>query len=122
MSTYLISLDQQQPHLSLPFRCAIFFSGGRPADPQALGLGKERFLEPTQKNSPLRLPTANIWGRRDLRYGAASEILSLFFEESQREIFIHGGVHEIPGARAQEDLQKCVKAIRRTIEKASIDC
>jgi len=118
-STYLI--QEAQAGRPLPFRCAVFFSGARPFDPQALTQGQGAFVDLGGKVTSLDLPTAHIWGRKDTRYRENSELLSSLCDEGQKEVFIHNQGHEIPGARAQEELQRCVKVIRRTIERASLE-
>ena len=116
-STYLI----QQAEQPSPFRCAVFFSGGRPFDPQALAEGKAEWVESKDAKPLVNLPTTHIWGRKDTHFREASEVLSSLCDEGQREVFIHNQGHDIPGARAQEDLQRCMKVIRRTIERASLE-
>jgi predicted esterase len=123
LATYLMLVNKQQPEASIPFRCAIFLSATRPYDTQALARGKLEYVEPTVGAEPLiRLPTAHIWGLKDIENRDASEQLAMLCDEAQREEVKHDGGHEIPGARAQSDLHNCVRAIRRTIEMASIKC
>jgi len=69
----------------------------------------------------LRLPTAHIWGRKDTRYSPDSKVLWSLCEADKRELYIHGEGHEVPGARAKEDVQACLRVIRRVLEKASVD-
>ncbi|PQE25647.1 serine hydrolase FSH protein [Rutstroemia sp. NJR-2017a BBW] len=123
LATYLVLVNKQQPEAPVPFRCAIFLSATRPFDTQALTTGQLKYVEQTAEAEPLiRLPTTHIWGVKDIENRDDSEQLSMLCDEAQREEVKHDGGHEIPGARAQSDLQNCVKAIRRTIELASIKC
>lgn len=120
ISTYLIQLSQEQPDKPLPFRCAIFFSASRPFDTRLLTEGQVKWIEPSVNGPLLRLPTTHIWGTNDIHQEEAKVLCSMC-DESLRDIYIHGEGHEIPGPRAKEDVQGCVRAIRRTIEKASVD-
>ncbi|MCJ1250984.1 hypothetical protein MMC30_008214 [Trapelia coarctata] len=119
-ATYLIQFSQQHPSSPLPFKCAIFFSGGRPLDPQELAQGKLKWLDPKETGPLLKLPTTNIWGRNDTLWPGTSEVLSELCEEPQKNVYIHEEGHDIPGARAKEAVQGCVRAIRRTIERGLI--
>lgn len=119
VSAYLIQISNQQKFRPKPFRCAIFLSGARPYDPQALAEGRVEYFEPKGTQSTIVLPTTHIWGSRDASFREQSEALSALCDEGQREVYIHGQGHEIPGSRAHDDLQGCVRAIRRTIEKAT---
>ncbi|CAL8579971.1 hypothetical protein XPA_005704 [Xanthoria parietina] len=64
-AAYLVRLSRDFPSRPLPFRCAIFFSGGPPFDPQALEQIEVRIVDAEETGPILRLPTANIWGRND---------------------------------------------------------
>lgn len=122
VSAYLLQISRQNKYAPKPFRCAIFLSGARPFDPQALVEGRVEYIKPDEAGPLLALPTTHIWGRKDIKFREHSEVLSLLCDETQREQFIHDKGHEIPGSRDHDDLQGCAKAIRRTIEKASIEC
>lgn len=120
VSAYLIHVSRQNK--SMPFRCAIFLSGALPFDPEALREGTVEHVQVPRTGPLLTLPTTHIWGRKDMEFKRDSEMLASFCDESQREQFVHEKGHEIPGSRAHEDLQRCARVIRRTIEKASIEC
>ena len=117
-ATYLIQFSQNHPSRPLPFQCAIFFSGGVPLDPQALGQGKLRQIDPKVTGALLKLPTANIWGRNDTAWPGSSEVLCALCDDLNRNVYIHNGGHDIPGARAEEAVQGSVRAIRRAIDQA----
>lgn len=124
IATYLLQLAQRVPYARPPFRCVVFFSSTRPFDPQALACGVMQWLEAPASSSSaaeaaaIRLPTAHIWGRRDVQYAAESEVVLDFCDKLQRVAYVHGGGHEIPGPRAKEDVQGAVRAIRRVVDMA----
>ena len=91
-----------------------------PYDPQALGQGELKFINPEETGARLRLPTANIWGRNDttLPLPARSEGLCAVCEDLNKNAYIHNEGHDIPGPRAQEAVQGSVRAIRRAIDQA----
>ena len=60
-ATYLIQFGREYPSLPLPFKCAIFFSGGYCLNPVALEDGKLELIDPAQTGTLLHLPTVNIW-------------------------------------------------------------
>lgn len=120
VSTYLIKLSQEKPGQPLPFRCAIFFSSARSFDPQLLAKGQVALMEPGEKAPLLSLATTHIWGANDM-YQDDAKVLASMCDESVRHIYVHEQGHEIPGPRAKEDVQGCVRAIRRAIENGSTD-
>ncbi|KAI4146671.1 MAG: hypothetical protein LQ340_005849 [Diploschistes diacapsis] len=121
VSTYLLQFTRQKPGEPLPFRCAIFFAGARPFDVIALAKGSMKHVNPAESGPLLCLPTAHVWGRDDPLRDEQSEVLWLLCSEAQRDLHVHEKGHEIPGARAKEDVQRCVRLIHRTIDKASVD-
>lgn len=121
IASYLLQQSKEHPTEPLPFQCAIFFSSARPFDTSSLTDGPVRWAEPEADRPLLRLPTAHLWGSEDSEYREGCQLLCAMCEDSQREVYIHGLGHEIPGPRAKEEVQGCVRAIRRTIEKASVD-
>ncbi|KAF2686892.1 DUF341 domain protein [Lentithecium fluviatile CBS 122367] len=121
LSTYLIKLGREQPGRIPPFRCAIFFSAAQPHDIIALADGVLKGVEPDAEGPLIRLPTAHMWGHKDTTYRTESEILCSMCEPSLRDTYVHGQGHEIPGPRAKEDVQFCLRTIRRTIDKAAVE-
>jgi len=117
-ATFLIGYSQQNPSSPLPFKCAVFFSGGKPLDPVMLSKGKLELIDPTKTGTLLKLPTANIWGRNDTLWPGSSQVLSDLCDDSMRTVVLHDEGHDIPGARAKEAVQGAVRAIRRTVDKA----
>lgn len=115
---FLIQHAEKYPFSALPFRCAIFISGGIPADPTALEKGEIRFLHQERNGELLKLPTAHIWGRNDNLWPGTSQILSGLCEVSSRFIFVHDEGHDVPSARSREAVLGAVRAIRRTIDLA----
>jgi predicted esterase len=120
-ATYMIHFSQLYPSAPLPFKCAIFFSGGRPLDPHALGKGDLILIDPEQQVAPLlTLPTANIWGRNDPLWPGSSETLWKLCDPANRTSFIHDEGHDIPGARAKDAVLGSVRAIRKVVDQAVI--
>ena len=118
-ATYLFQFAQQHPSTPLPFKCAVFFSGGRPLDPTLLAKGERKLLEPKDPQAArLRLPTAHIWGRNDTLWPGTSEVLCELCEEGEKLVFLHDEGHDIPGARAKEAVQGSLRVIRRTVDNA----
>ncbi len=103
------------------FKCAIFFSSGRPIDPWSLDRGELRLLEPSEHSRPLMsLPTASIWGRNDTVWPGSSETLWGLCDPAASVSFIHEEGHNIPGGRAKDAVMGAVGAIRRTIDRVEM--
>jgi predicted esterase len=120
-ATYLIRTAQRHPSAPLPFRCAIFFSGGRPLDPKALDEGRLHLIDPDDPaGAAIGLPTANIWGRNDMLWPGSSEVLFKLCDPAVRSSYIHDEGHDIPGARAKDAIQGSVRAMRRAMDKANL--
>ena len=119
-ATYLARLSLDYPSRSLPFRCAIFFCGGIPFDSEALKLGDMVLVDPGTTGPILGLSTANIWGRNDIIWPGSSEVLCELCDNEYKNVYIHDEGHSIPGPRAKEAVQGCVRAIRRAILTADL--
>jgi pimeloyl-ACP methyl ester carboxylesterase len=122
-ATYLIRTAQRHPSAPLPFRYAIFFSGGRPLDPRALDEGRLHLIDPEDPagvSGIIGLPTANIWGRNDKLWPGSSEILFKLCDATTRTSYVHDEGHDVPGARAKEAIQGSVRAMRRAMDKATL--
>ena len=118
-ATYMIRFSQLHPSAPLPFKCAIFFSGGRPLDPRSLGKGNLVLIDPEQQVTPLlSLPTASIWGRNDPLWPGSSETLWKLCDPANRASFVHDEGHDIPGARAKDAVLGSVRVIRKVIDQA----
>ena len=121
-ATFLIDHALSQTHSSTtspPFKCAIFFSGGKPLDPLTLSkCCALEFLDPTKTGPLIKLPTAHVWGRNDTLWPGASETLCGLCEEDMRAVFVHDEGHDVPGARAKEAVQGAIRVIRRTVDRA----
>ncbi|KAJ5692409.1 serine hydrolase FSH [Penicillium macrosclerotiorum] len=116
-ATYLIQCSKLRSSERMPFKCAIFFSGGIPLDPMALESGDLKLITPKKTGALLTLPTTHIWGSNDEIWPGSSEILYEACEESQRNVSVHTEGHDIPGTRAKEAVQDAVRAIRRTLDR-----
>ena len=121
LATYMIKLSEESTQSPLPFRCAVFFSAGAILDWKTLGQGRVIPLEHEAKQPLLSIPTAHIWGLRDEEHLKEIELLSQSCDKRLRYTYVHSGGHEIPGARMGEDVQGCIAAIRRAVEKAAVD-
>ena len=117
-ATLMIRQSQQDSkgQTDPPFKCAIFFSGGGPADPILLKQGKIRPLDYATDGELIHVPTAHIWGANDQQRPIFSSVLSKLSNAAFRIIHIHTGGHEIPGPKDPIALDNTVKAIQRTID------
>lgn len=118
-ATYLARLSRDRPSQPLPFRCAIFFSGGIPFDPHALDHGEIKLLDPKATQPLLQLPTAHVWGRNDSVWPGSSEKLCALCQDPHKKVYIHDEGHSIPSGR-EEAVQGCVRVIRRVIDQAEL--
>ncbi|KAF1951579.1 hypothetical protein CC80DRAFT_424423 [Byssothecium circinans] len=98
-------------------KCAVFFSGGVPMDPET-----GRLMDGDTDGEVIDVPTAHIWGKNDDLYPTFGPVLSKLCKATSREIYIHDGGHRIPGAADVEAVKSCVSVIRRTVELATIFC
>jgi len=133
--------DPRQARTFPVFRCAVFFSGGVPADPRGVeaaataetGMAEEgadtttnvgamprRLMNFEEDGEIIVIPTAHIWGSHDTMYPTFGPVLSRVCKSSQREMFIHEGAHEVLGAKDPNSLQKLVTIINRTIARAEM--
>jgi Serine hydrolase (FSH1) len=122
VATYLIQQKLRHPQKPLPFKCAIFLSGGIPLDPQALEQGNVQRLKEEDGNRHLMagLATAHIWGRNDTLFPGTSDVLYALSDPKLGSIFLHDEGHSIPAARSKYAVSGAVKAIRRAVDRASI--
>jgi predicted esterase len=117
-ATLMIRTSQQgaEGRIHPPFKCAIFFSGGIPGDPVALGHDQIRALDYATDGELIHVPTAHIWGANDRQRPTFGPILSKLSNAALRTVYIHNGGHEVPGPRDQVALSSTVKAIQKTID------
>ena len=104
--------------IGLPFKCAIFFSGGVPADVRALERGELRLLDGTEDEELIDLPTAHIWGRNDKEYPTFGPVLHRLCKFDSRFMYIHNGGHEVPGWSDRDAVISATRIIRRVIAEA----
>lgn len=116
-ATYIIQQAQLHPTTPPSFKCAIFLSGGVPADPSSLAQDVLRLLDPGRDGAVLHLPTSHIWAANDELYPGASATLSKLCNEEMRYEFVHNEGHDVPNARAKEALLGAARAIRRTVDR-----
>ncbi len=98
------------------FKCAVFLSGGTPVSPAALEEQKLSFLKGTVDGVVISVPVANIWGRNDVVWAEQSDELSKLCNPQTSAVFVHEGVHEVPGTGPQ--VTQIVHVIRRVIDRA----
>ena len=119
-ATLLIFQERKQStQLSAPplFKCAIFFCGGVPADPNDMLEKKElRRLAP-EDGVQTRIPTAHIWGRNDMIYPTFGPVLRSLCQKDLREEYVHNGGHDIPSSDKLA-VANSVRVIKKTIDKA----
>ncbi|KAI1772030.1 DUF341 domain protein [Hypoxylon cercidicola] len=117
--TYLVRRMWQNPvaeHKYPTFKCAIFFSAGGAYDPTLLEKGEVRLLTPEVDGEVIHIPTMHVWGSRDDTVNALEA--SAICKTESRQIHVHGGGHEIPGVRMDNDLRSCVTLMRRVVAMA----
>ena len=117
-ATFIIRKLQANPlerRTSLPFKCAIFLSGGIPFDYLAVPLDEIQSLW-VKDEQPIQVPTAHIWGSNDALADSTSAVLSELCNPQLRTVFIHDGGHDVPGARSRDATIGMVRAIRHTID------
>jgi hypothetical protein len=113
---FIIYKAQQDPDSEPPFKCAIFLGAGLPSNPAELLDGKVRLLSNESDGEIIRLPTAHIWGSKDPVYDICEKVSKLC-RSSARSVFIHDGIHEVPGYGMKGGLAGSVKMIRRTVDR-----
>lgn len=101
-----------------PFRCAIFFCAAPLEGESAFG----KYLDPVVDKHRIAMPTAHIWGKNDRQVQKSGSWLVELCVKDGTEVFIHEEGHEIPGTRKPEALRGALRAIRKTIEKATFAC
>jgi len=90
--------------------CAVFFAGRLPyidagCSPQAASADSEL----------IEVPTTHIWGSTDHIEPEQHEALSQICRSDKRQVLVHGGGHEVPGARDKEALADSANLIRRML-------
>lgn len=102
-----------------PFKCAVLFSPVSVYDPVAYTERGEKKVLSGKVNGgyPISIPVAIIYGSRDERK-AECEGLVETTNPKLREVFVHGGDHEIPGSALRRELLESVKLARRIVYKA----
>ena len=119
--------QSQRTGIYPPFRCAIFFSGGVPenlrdylADEDTYM--KQKLIDYEKDHDAIEIPTAHSWGGKDslLRLSMFGPGLSKICRPQVREEFVHEHGHAIPGAGDPAAVEKIVRIIKRTIDRAQI--
>ncbi|KAL4931817.1 serine hydrolase FSH [Aspergillus undulatus] len=117
MTAATLIVRNAQEGKPVPFKCAVFFSPRM--GPLDLGetsrAGRAVEVDPKAHPGVIPLPTALIWGSRDLDRAKAEEIKPLFAQDLF-STYIHSGGHEVPGTGSNEAVIRSVNVIRRTID------
>jgi pimeloyl-ACP methyl ester carboxylesterase len=120
-STLLVRLARTAGS-AVPFKVAIFFSGGVPADPDLLDRGMITPLDYADVGEVIKIPTAHIWGSKDRGESDWPPMLRDLCSKEARAEFKHSGGHEVPGSKDRAAVTGVIRAARRAIwraEKAS---
>ncbi|KAF2649510.1 hypothetical protein K491DRAFT_610599 [Lophiostoma macrostomum CBS 122681] len=117
-ATYIIQQATSKPFATPPFKCAIFFSAARPADPELLAKDELRFLDANTDGIKIGIPTTHVWGSNDNIHPGTWAYARDLSEARLREEVVHQEGHDIPGGKARESLLEIAKAIRRTVARA----
>jgi hypothetical protein len=115
-STLIIHHARRNPSAAPIFKCAIFFSGGQPCDPDLLESGRVRMMNFKEDGEVIQVPTANIWGRNDPLPWVGE--LDRLCAVDRRITYIHNGSHEIPGSKMKDTVTDCVNVFRRIVNMA----
>lgn len=115
-ATYIVHKTRQSPQSNPIFKCAVFFSAGMAYDPDQLQQKTDRPLSHAVDGEVIRIPTAHIWGCND---SSSGEQVSGICASECKEIYVHDGGHEIPGARMSVAVRSIVRAIRRVVSLAT---
>lgn len=107
-------LGQLSKKSDLPFKCAIFFSA--PAV-YRIENGQLRPMTRDADGEMINIPTAHIWGSNDTTING--QAISDLCASETREIYVHEGGHEVPGARMNSAVKSSVQIIRRVISMTS---
>ncbi|KXX75425.1 Family of serine hydrolases 3 [Madurella mycetomatis] len=114
-ATYLA--HAQRRGVTVPFKCAIFFSTGGVFDVDLLAKGEISMLTPEDVGEVIQIPTAHIWGLNDSTVRSAA--VAAVCAREKRQVFVHDGAHEIPGVRSPADVKSSVRVMRRVISMVS---
>ncbi|RSL47296.1 hypothetical protein CEP54_013469 [Fusarium duplospermum] len=130
----LLLEDARRPYAS--FKCGILFSAAPPLDPDDLRQGHIRSLDPEKDGISIHIPTAHVYSHE---VGTSQHVQSplsglwaecgwIFPEHvhsslarlcDNAEVFVHDRGHQVPGPRDYQELRGALRAINRTIERAS---
>ncbi|OTA97787.1 hypothetical protein M434DRAFT_391700 [Hypoxylon sp. CO27-5] len=116
-ATYIVWKARQntvQQRVAPPFKCAVFFSAWEAYDPDLLWKNHLRPLSLPTDGEVIHIPTAHIWGQCDISSAKASSVSGIC-ASGTRQVFVHPGSHEIPGARMNAAVKSSVRIIRRVI-------
>lgn len=102
-----------------PFKIAVFFCGGVPADPVALESGALRLLVPEHAGSyQINVPTVHVFGDNDPRKLDFGLNLSQLCRDDAKAVIVHRGAHEIPGRRMASEVLHILDAIKEAIVRS----
>lgn len=116
------------------FKCGILFSAAPPLDPDVVGGGLLRCVDPDRDGILIQVPTAHIGGSNEClerlsllspltRHWSTTpallrDALVRLCDDNHRQVFLHSRGHDIPGATSPKELSGVIRAIERTIDSA----
>lgn len=98
----------------LRLRCGIFLCGRLPFTDAGYRY-PHTTISPQDMELRIGIPTAHIWGAEDKQEPGQGLALSELCRPEWRHTYIHGGGHEVPGARDKDDLAESANVIRRML-------
>lgn len=112
-----MQMNELSRQSNMPFKCAILFLASSAYD---FGPLKAQLEEMTRDvdGGMISIPTAIIYSRNDTTIDR--EIISGICAPDKKEVYVHDGGHEIPGARMNSAVKACVQIIRSVISMATI--
>jgi predicted esterase len=120
-ATFIIHQSRRLNQPEDRIKCAVFFCGGIPEDPDCLARGMIRSLDPEQDGEIIDIPTAHIWAENDISYPNNGRKLFGLCRKDARESYVHQLGHSIPGSTSNKGLSETVRVIQRVFEYARND-
>ncbi|KAF2807003.1 uncharacterized protein BDZ99DRAFT_393444 [Mytilinidion resinicola] len=120
VATTLMVRSQQRDRpgdlLSPVFKCAVFLGAAVPCDAARLDEGVVREMTHEADGEVIQLPTTHIWGEKD--GSPYPPQLAALCASRQKNVYVHGGGHEVPSSNTDEALRESVRVIKRAISMA----
>jgi hypothetical protein len=101
-----------------PFKMALFFCGGMPVDPAALGGDTITPISPRDFDVRQALmPTIHVYGANDPWKDKFGRELSELCQGNSDAAIVHNGGHEIPGRQMAHVVAQVVSAVQKLTER-----